>query len=134
MTILGQTASDESNSPSSNPTTGELGKDLLAIETIPRQHIFRLLQIAQKLKADPRLGRSSQLLKGLTLGLIFEKPSTRTRVSFEAGMNQLGGQTLFLSSEKIQLSRGESLADTAMVLSRYLHGLVVRTYKQSTLV
>ena len=133
MTILGQTASDKSNPSSSNPATGELGKDLLTLQTVPRQHMFRLLQIAQELKADPRPGRSSQLLKGLTLGLIFEKPSTRTRVSFEAGMNQLGGQALFLSSEKIQLSRGESLADTAMVLSRYLDGLVVRTFEQSTL-
>ncbi len=133
MAILGQTASDKSSPSSSNKTTGELGKDLLTLETIPRQHMFRLLQIAQELKADPRPGRSSQLLKGLTLGLIFEKPSTRTRVSFEAGMNQLGGQALFLSSEKIQLSRGESLADTAMVLSRYLDGLVIRTFQQSTL-
>ena len=133
MAILGQTASDKSSPSSSNKTTGGLGKDLLTLETIPRQHMFRLLQIAQELKADPRPGRSSQLLKGLTLGLIFEKPSTRTRVSFEAGMNQLGGQALFLSSEKIQLSRGESLADTAMVLSRYLDGLVVRTFEQSTL-
>ena len=128
MTILGQTASDKSNDSSSNPATEELGKDLLTLETIPRKHIFRLLQIAQELKANPQPERSSQLLKGLTLGLIFEKPSTRTRVSFEAGMNQLGGQALFLSSEKIQLSRGESLADTAMVLSRYLDGLVVRTF------
>lgn len=72
-------------------------------------------------------------LLGKTLGLIFEKPSTRTRVSFEAGMNQLGGQSLFLESEKIQLSRGESLADTAQVLSRYVHGLVVRTFDQATL-
>jgi len=133
MTILGQTTSEKSDPSSSNPCKGELGKDLLTLETIPRQHIFRLLKIAKELKADPRSGRSSQLLKGLTLGLIFEKPSTRTRVSFEAGMNQLGGQALFLSSEKIQLSRGESLADTAMVLSRYLDGLVIRTFEQSTL-
>ena len=133
MKILGQITSDKSNSPSVNPATGELGKDLLTLETIPRQHMFRLLQIARELKSEPRSGRSAQLLKGLTLGLIFEKPSTRTRVSFEAGMNQLGGQALFLSSEKIQLSRGESLADTAMVLSRYLDGLVIRTFEQSTL-
>ena len=78
-------------------------------------------------------GPSSQLLVGMTLGLLFEKPSTRTRVSFEAGMNQLGGQSLFLDSEKIQLSRGESLADTAQVLSRYLDGLIVRTFEQAAL-
>ena len=69
----------------------------------------------------------------MTLGLLFEKPSTRTRVSFEAGMHQLGGQALFLPSDTIQLSRGESLGDTALVLSRYLDGLVIRTFEQSTL-
>ncbi|RMH03623.1 MAG: ornithine carbamoyltransferase [Nitrospirae bacterium] len=109
------------------------GKDLLTVAAIPRAQIFRLLQIARDLKAAPRHGRASQLLAGLTLGLLFEKPSTRTRVSFEAGMNQLGGQALFLSSDNIQLSRGESLADTAKVLSRYLDGLVVRTYQQAIL-
>ena len=112
MTILGQSISDIPHSPSTNPTSTGLGKDLLTLETVPRQHVHRLLQIAKELKAAPRPGRGSQLLQGLTLGLIFEKPSTRTRVSFEAGMNQLGGQALFLSSDKIQLSRGESLADT----------------------
>jgi ornithine carbamoyltransferase len=92
-----------------------------------------LLTLAKKLKAARGKGRMVFPLKGKTLGLIFEKPSTRTRVSFEAGMNQLGGQALFLASEKIQLSRGESLADTAKVLTRYLDGLVVRTFDQASL-
>ncbi|MDA0739408.1 MAG: ornithine carbamoyltransferase [Nitrospirae bacterium] len=133
MTILGQSIPDTAHSPRTNSFPGELRKDLLTLETVPRHHVLRLLQIARELKAAPRPGRASQWLQGLTLGLIFEKPSTRTRVSFEAGMNQLGGQALFLSSDKIQLSRGESLADTALVLSRYLDGLVVRTFDQSIL-
>jgi ornithine carbamoyltransferase len=106
---------------------------LLTVADIPRQHIPRLLTLAKKLKAARGKARTVFPLKGKTLGLIFEKPSTRTRVSFEAGMNQLGGQALFLASEKIQLSRGESLADTAKVLTRYLDGLVVRTFDQASL-
>jgi len=133
MAILGHPIPTSSASAIHSKSSPQGGKDLLRLEDIPRSQVFRLLQIARDLKATPRPGRASQWLAGLTLGLIFEKPSTRTRVSFEAGMNQLGGQALFLSSEKIQLSRGESLADTALVLSRYLDGLVVRTFDQSTL-
>ncbi|NKB81272.1 MAG: ornithine carbamoyltransferase [Nitrospirales bacterium] len=110
-----------------------LGKDLLSLAPIPAPDVLRLLQVARDLKAAPRQSPSSYLLTGMTLGLLFEKPSTRTRVSFEAGMNQLGGQSLFLDFEKIQLSRGESLSDTAQVLSRYLDGLVIRTFEQATL-
>ncbi len=111
----------------------EFPKDVLTILDIPQQSIVALMQIAKKLKSAHKKGQAIMPLKGKTLGLIFEKPSTRTRVSFEAGMNQLGGQALFLASEKIQLSRGESLADTAKVLTRYLDGLVVRTFEQTTL-
>jgi ornithine carbamoyltransferase len=111
----------------------QLPKDLLTIADIPRKKVQDLITLAKKLKATHGKGRPAFPLRGKTLGLIFEKPSTRTRVSFEAGMNQLGGQALFLASEKIQLSRGESLADTAKVLSRYLDGLVVRTFDQSAL-
>ncbi|HBP87017.1 MAG TPA: ornithine carbamoyltransferase [Nitrospiraceae bacterium] len=110
-----------------------LPKDLLTVADIPRDTIHHLIALAQKMKAARRQGRTTFPLKGRTLGLIFEKPSTRTRVSFEAGMNQLGGQAIFLASEKIQLSRGESLADTAKVLTRYLDGLVVRTFNQASL-
>ena len=119
-----------SNSRSKGTT---VPKDLLTISDIPGPKILSLLQLAKKLKSEHKKGRVIAPLKGKTLGLIFEKPSTRTRVSFEAGMNQLGGQALFLASEKIQLSRGESLADTAKVLTRYLDGLVVRTFEQSSL-
>jgi len=109
-----------------------VGKDLLTVGAIPRGQIARLLQVAESLKAKRRRGVPHDYLAGATLGLLFEKPSTRTRVSFEAGMNQLGGQSLFLSASDIQLCRGESIADTARVLSRYLDGLVVRTYDHAT--
>jgi ornithine carbamoyltransferase len=104
------------------------GKDLLTVGAIPGQAIARLLESARKLKALRRKGTRHQPLGGMTLGLLFEKPSTRTRVSFETGMHQLGGLSLFLSLENIQLSRGETIADTAAVLSRYLDALVVRTF------
>ena len=110
-----------------------LGKDLLAVSAISPQAIARLLESARKLKALRRRGAHYQPLGGMTLGLLFEKPSTRTRVSFETGMHQLGGHSLFLSLGDIQLSRGETVADTAKVLSRYLDGLVVRTFDQAIL-
>ncbi|HKN86431.1 MAG TPA: ornithine carbamoyltransferase [Nitrospiraceae bacterium] len=104
------------------------GKDLLTVSAISPAQVTRLLRLAAGLKAKRRRGVVYQPLIGATLGLLFEKPSTRTRVSFETGMNQLGGQSLFLSTADIQLCRGETIADTARVLSRYLDGLVVRTY------
>jgi ornithine carbamoyltransferase len=127
-----------SRTPQSTPVVPHkkkpgLPKDLLTVADIPRDMIHRLITLAQKMKTARSQGRTHFRLKGKTLGLIFEKPSTRTRVSFEAGMNQLGGQAIFLASEKIQLSRGESLADTAKVLTRYLDGLVVRTFNQASL-
>lgn len=105
-----------------------LGKDLLTVSAISPAKVARLLRLAAQLKSKRRRGLVYQPLIGATLGLLFEKPSTRTRVSFETGMNQLGGQSLFLSTTDIQLCRGETIADTARVLSRYLDGLVVRTY------
>ncbi|HJT19445.1 MAG TPA: ornithine carbamoyltransferase, partial [Nitrospira sp.] len=113
------------------PTTG-LGKDLLDVAAIPRGEIEQLLTLAARLKEKQRRGIPHPLLQGKTLGLLFQKPSTRTRVSFEAGMNQLGGHALVLPMGDIQLSRGESVADTARVLSRYLDGIVVRTYDHAT--
>lgn len=112
-------------------TTG-LTKDLLDVAAISRVEIEGLLKLAANLKAKQRRGIPHQLLQGKTLGLLFQKPSTRTRVSFEAGMNQLGGHAMILPMAEIQLSRGESVADTARVLSRYLDGIVIRTYDHAT--
>ena len=95
------------------------------------QEILDLISLAKELKADNKAGRKHHILDGKTLGMIFTKSSTRTRVSFEVGMYQLGGQALFLSSNDIQLGRGESIYDTANVLSRFLDGIMIRTYKHS---
>ncbi|HET9844354.1 MAG TPA: ornithine carbamoyltransferase [Nitrospira sp.] len=107
-------------------------KDLLDVAALSRAEIEGLLSLATSLKAKQQRGTSHRLLQGKTLGLLFQKPSTRTRVSFEAGMNQLGGHALVLPMADIQLSRGESVADTARVLSRYLDGIVIRTYDHAT--
>lgn len=133
MTLLGRSIPNAGISADAPATAASGTKDLLAVADLTCSRIFRLFRIAREIKAAPRTGPASQWLAGLTLGLLFEKPSTRTRVSFEAGMHQLGGQAVFLPSDTIQLSRGESLADTALVLSRYLDGLVIRTFEQSTL-
>jgi len=87
-----------------------------------------LFSRATELKQSLKEGHTSQTLAGRTLGMLFEKPSTRTRVSFEVGMYQLGGHALFLSSKEIQLGRGESISDSARVLSRYLDALMIRTF------
>jgi ornithine carbamoyltransferase len=105
-----------------------LGKDLLELLSVPSQELLGLLRLAGELKRKQRRGIVQQHLQGKMLGLLFQKPSTRTRVSFEAGMNQLGGQAMVMPMADIQLSRGESIADTARVLSRYLDGLVIRTF------
>ena len=99
---------------------------------LSRAEIEALLTLASLLKAKQQAGTSHRLLQGKTLGLLFQKPSTRTRVSFEAGMNQLGGHALVLPMADLQLSRGESVADTARVLSRYLDGIVIRSYDHAT--
>ncbi len=108
------------------------GKDLLDVAALSKTDVEGLLALAVRLKEKQRRGVSHQLLQGKTLGLLFQKPSTRTRVSFEAGMNQLGGHAMVLPMADIQLSRGESVADTARVLSRYLDGIVIRTYDHAT--
>src|SRR5207247_7717762 len=102
---------------------------LLAVHDLTRDEILSIFREAAALKAMRRRALATQRLSGQTLGLFFEKPSTRTRVSFETGMNQLGGQSLFLSVADIQMRRGETVADTARVLSRYLDGLVIRAYE-----
>lgn len=91
----------------------------------------KILSLTEKLKKQLKTGVANRTLEGKTLGMIFAKSSTRTRVSFEVGISQLGGMGLFLSSADIQLGRGESIYDTANVLSRYLNGIMIRTFKQS---
>jgi len=109
-----------------------LAKDLLDVAAVPTAVVERLLAVAEDLKNKQRRGTPHPLLKGKTLGLLFQKPSTRTRVLFEAGMHQLGGHAMVLPMADIQLSRGESVADTARVLSRYLDAIVIRTYDHAT--
>ena len=99
------------------------GKDLLSIHDLSVAEVEEILSLAKELKAMQKAGVEHHLLAGKTLGMIFEKSSTRTRVSFETGMYQLGGQALFLSSRDLQLGRGEPIKDTARVLSRYLDGI-----------
>ena len=104
------------------------GRDMLSIHDLSVDEVQEILALAHELKAKQKAGIEHHLLKGKTLGMIFEKSSTRTRVSFEVGMYQLGGQALFLSNRDLQLGRGEPIKDTARVLSRYLDGIMIRTY------
>ena len=105
-------------------------KHLLKLLDLSGEEIVGLLDLADRLKAERKAGIPHPLLAGKTLGMIFEKSSTRTRVSFETGMYQLGGQALFLSSRDLQIGRGEPVEDTARVLSRYLDGIMIRTFAQ----
>lgn len=104
------------------------GRDFLSIHDFTTEEIYRFLDLADELKAKQKRGEEHHLLKGKTLGMIFQKASTRTRVSFETGMWQLGGYALFLSAGDLQIGRGEPVADTARVLSRYVDGIMIRTY------
>ena len=97
---------------------------------LSKNDIIELLDIADKLKYERKHGIEHHILKGQSLGMIFQKSSTRTRVSFETGIYQLGGQPLFLSPRDLQIGRGEPLEDTARVLSRYLDGIMIRTFAQ----
>ena len=97
-----------------------------------KDEIVELLDLADQLKQYVKEGKEHHFLKGKTLGMIFEKSSTRTRVSFETGMYQLGGHALFISSKDSQVGRGEPTQDTARVLSRYLDGIMIRTFDQDT--
>ena len=106
-------------------------KHLLSLHDWSPEDIKTALKLAAKLNKEQKEGITHHLLKGKTLGMIFTKSSTRTRVSFEVGMYQLGGNALFLSSNDIQLGRGETIHDTAKVLSRFLDGIMIRTFKQS---
>jgi ornithine carbamoyltransferase len=106
-------------------------KHLLKLMDLSTEEINEILNLADQLKYEKKNGIEHHLLKGKTLGMIFAKSSTRTRVSFEVGMYDLGGQALFLSSHDIQLGRGEPVNDTARVLSGYLDGIMIRTFAQS---
>ena len=105
-------------------------KHLLKMLDLSKEEIIEILNLADQLKYENKNGIEHHLLKGKTLGMIFQKASTRTRVSFETGMYQLGGNPLFLSSNDLQIGRGEPVQDTARVLSRYIDGIMIRTFEQ----
>ena len=103
---------------------------LLKLLDLSKEEITDLLNLADQLKYETKHGIKNMPLKGMTLGMIFQKASTRTRVSFETGMYQLGGHALMLSSSDLQIGRGEPVQDTARVLSRYLDAIMIRTFAQ----
>lgn len=105
-------------------------KHLLKLMDLETKEIIEILNLADQLKYDKKNGIEHHYLKGKTLGMIFQKSSTRTRVSFEVGMYDLGGSALFLSPRDLQIGRGEPVEDTARVLSRYLDGIMIRTFEQ----
>lgn len=105
-------------------------KHLLKLMDLSQAEIADILNLADQLKYEKKNGIEHHILKGKTLGMIFQKSSTRTRVSFEVGMADLGGHALFLSSRDLQIGRGEPVQDTARVLSRYLDGIMIRTFEQ----
>ena len=105
-------------------------KHLLKMLDLSKEEILDILNLADQLKYENKNGIEHHILKGKTLGMIFQKSSTRTRVTFETGMYQLGGQALFLSNRDLQIGRGEPVQDTARVLSRYLDGIMIRTFEQ----
>ncbi len=103
-------------------------KDFLKLSDLTRDEALKMLRKAADLKKKRKNGVLHQPLKGKSLGMIFSKQSTRTRISFEVAMFELGGHSLFLTGDQLQLGRGETIADSARVLSRYLHGILIRTY------
>ena len=103
-------------------------KDLLKMDDLTKEDILDILNLADQLKYEQKHGIEHHHLKGQSLGMIFEKSSTRTRVSFEAGMYQLGGNSLFLTDKDLQIGRGEPIEDTARSLSRYIQGIMIRTF------
>jgi len=109
-------------------------KDLLSIHDLSTKEINDILDLAKTLKTQLKNGEQHHLLKGKTLGMIFQKASTRTRVSFEVGMWQLGGAALFLNANDMQIGRGEPVKDTARVLSRYVDGIMIRTFSHDEVI
>lgn len=110
---------------------GMRGRDFLALKDYEPAEIAAILDLAQELKREQKAGVPHPILSGRTLAMLFHKASTRTRISFEVGMLQLGGHAVVLSAADLQLGRGETLADTSAVLSRYVDGLVIRTYSHA---
>lgn len=108
-------------------------KNFLTMEELSAKELHSLLEFSKKLKTDFKKGKQQALLKNKTLAMIFEKPSTRTRISFETGMFQLGGHALNLSSSEMQLSRGETIEDTGKTLSRYVDAVMARVYDHKTI-
>lgn len=109
------------------------GRSLASLHDLTREEIQQIFKTSELLKLQSLRGQEHPLLKGKTLAMIFEKPSTRTRVSFEVGMWQLGGYALYLSSTDLQLGRGETIGDTAQVLSRYVQGIMARVFAHQTI-
>lgn len=109
-------------------------KDFISLHDLTKEEIENLIDLSIKIKTDLKNGIQYKVLKNKTLGMIFSKSSTRTRVSFEVGMTQLGGYPLFLSANDIQLGRGETIYDTAKVLERYLDGIMIRTFSHDDVV
>lgn len=109
-------------------TSSSSKRDLLSMQDLTSADISAILKLASRLKKEQKAGKMRPLLRGKTLGMIFQKPSTRTRVSFEVGMNQLGGHALYLGASDIQIARGETIEDTAKTLSRYVDCLMARVY------
>ena len=106
-------------------------KDLLSIHDLSTSEVYEILELSRELKHKQKQGIEHHILKGKTLGMIFQKSSTRTRVSFEVGMWQLGGSALFLSSNDLQIGRGEPVRDTARVMARYVDGIMIRTFSHA---
>lgn len=110
------------------------GKDFLALADYDKESLTYLLDLATRLKQDNRMGKTHHVLKNKTLAMYFEKPSLRTRMSFEVGINQLGGRALVLRKEEINLGVRETIADTARVISRYVDGIMIRTFAHNDVV
>ncbi len=110
------------------------GKSLISINDLTIEEIYEIFDVSKTLKEKKNIGEPHKVLEGKTLGMIFSKPSTRTRVSFETGIYQLGGIGLYFGPNDLQLNRGESISDTAKVLSRYLDGIMIRTFSHQDVI
>ena len=105
-------------------------RDFLRITDLTEEEVYKIFDLAKFYKSMHAAGDKNRVLEGKHIGLLFNKPSTRTRISFQVGIFELGGNPIYLSQTSTQVSRGETIADTSSVLSRYIHGLVIRTYRQ----